>query len=142
MLRLFVLRCRETFGRVKLYRNFQSGTSPPDHPCGCHQSRDTFQTECLVVDCRVGRGTLQNTLEFDRHFRRKVGKIGRPRMNRTSASRFGGEKTTTILSVCRKLVDRRRVELRLDACKATVFPSYSQPTENLPVARAASPLGR
>ena len=48
-------------------------------------------------------------------------------MNRTSASRFGGEKTTTILSVCRKLVDRRRVELRLDACKATVFPSYSQP---------------
>ena len=93
MLRLFVLRCRETFGRVELYRNFQSETSPPDHPCGCHQSRDTFQTECLAVDCRVGRGTLQNTLEFDRHFRRKVGTnlAGQVRLELT-LRRFGDER--------------------------------------------------
>ena len=68
---------------------FKKDRSPPDHPCGCHQSRDTFQTECLAVDCRVGRGTLQNTLEFDRHFRRKVDtKFGRPGETRTHVASF------------------------------------------------------
>lgn len=72
---------------------FKKDRSPPDHPCGCHQSRDTFQTECLAVDCRVGRGTLQNTLEFDRHFRRKMGTnlAGQVRLELT-LRRFGDER--------------------------------------------------
>jgi hypothetical protein len=55
-------------------------------------SNTRYSCEYDALAKRCDQPLCQSSIEF-----------GRPWMNRTPASRFGGEKTTTILTTCRKL---------------------------------------